>query len=253
MIPRLVAHRGDRMRFPENSLSGILGALAAGACFVEFDVQMNRNGRLLVVHDDNLARTAGVIISVLDADIGRLREIPIGEPDRFGAEFRGERLMELPRVLERFRAWPEARAVIEVKQESLDRWGVAPVMDNLLAEIVPWLRQCRVISFNPEALEYARQYVDIPVGWVLSRFDDESMALAHRFKPEMLICNFRKLPPGRPLPEGSWEWMLYDIVEPGVALDWAARGASLIETGDISGMLKDRRLAAMGCNPAGSR
>ncbi|HGG59212.1 MAG TPA: hypothetical protein ENK26_04750 [Gammaproteobacteria bacterium] len=247
MMPRLVAHRGDMARFPENSLSGILAALKAGACFVEFDVQMNRNGRFLVVHDDNLRRVSGVIISVLDADMDRLRAVPIGQPDRFGSAWRHERLVELPRVLERFQAWPKATAVIEIKQESLDRWGLAPVMDNLLAEIVPWMGQCGLISFNAEALVYARMYVEIPVGWVLTRFDAESLHAARRLSPEVLICNYRKLPPGEPPPAGPWEWMLYDILEPRAALDWGALGVALIETGDISRMLKDERLAGQSC------
>jgi hypothetical protein len=41
--------------------------------------------------------------------------------------------------------------------------------------------------------------------------------------------------------------MLYDIVEPDQAVDWAARGVSLIETADIGGMLQDSRLKQRAC------
>ncbi|MGB5604522.1 MAG: glycerophosphodiester phosphodiesterase family protein, partial [Gammaproteobacteria bacterium] len=60
MIPVLVAHRGYMEKYPENSLSSIEAALQAGACMVEFDVQMDANGQLLLLHDDNFKRTAGI-------------------------------------------------------------------------------------------------------------------------------------------------------------------------------------------------
>ena len=56
MIPVLVAHRGYMERYPENSLSSIRAALESGACMVEFDVQMDAAGRLVLLHDDNFKR-----------------------------------------------------------------------------------------------------------------------------------------------------------------------------------------------------
>jgi hypothetical protein len=41
--------------------------------------------------------------------------------------------------------------------------------------------------------------------------------------------------------------MLYDIEQPQLALDWASRGASLIETADIGAMLEHPVLARRAC------
>ncbi|MBD3279873.1 MAG: hypothetical protein GF390_04180 [Candidatus Pacebacteria bacterium] len=49
-LPFLIAHRGDRNNFPENSIEGFRSALAKGADGVEMDVQFF-NGKLIVVHD----------------------------------------------------------------------------------------------------------------------------------------------------------------------------------------------------------
>ncbi|HBH35210.1 MAG TPA: glycerophosphodiester phosphodiesterase, partial [Gammaproteobacteria bacterium] len=35
-----VAHRGDPFRFPENSLAGYHSAIAAGANYIETDIQL---------------------------------------------------------------------------------------------------------------------------------------------------------------------------------------------------------------------
>jgi len=48
--PLLIAHRGDRNNFPENSIEGFMSAFSKGADGVEMDVQFFK-GRLIVVHD----------------------------------------------------------------------------------------------------------------------------------------------------------------------------------------------------------
>ncbi len=58
MIPVLVAHRGYMEKYPENSLSAIRAALEAGACMVEFDLQMDAEGQLILLHDENFKRTS---------------------------------------------------------------------------------------------------------------------------------------------------------------------------------------------------
>ena len=84
--PQLVAHRGYMHRYPENSRPGLQAALEAGACWLEFDVQMCPDGEFVVLHDDNFVRTAGVDQSVFDLDSDRIA-ISVHEPQRFAARF----------------------------------------------------------------------------------------------------------------------------------------------------------------------
>ena len=53
----LLAHRGDSAHRPENTLASFLRALEVGADNVELDVQLTRDGRLIVIHDATLDRT----------------------------------------------------------------------------------------------------------------------------------------------------------------------------------------------------
>jgi len=55
----IVAHRGASREAPENTLAAVRLAWEIGADAVEIDVQLSRDGRLMVIHDATLVRTAG--------------------------------------------------------------------------------------------------------------------------------------------------------------------------------------------------
>jgi len=52
-----VAHRGARSLAPENTMAALRRALETGADGWEIDAQMTRDGHLVLMHDDTLART----------------------------------------------------------------------------------------------------------------------------------------------------------------------------------------------------
>ena len=58
--PWIIAHRGASAYAPENTLASIDEAARLGFRWVENDVQRTRDGRLVVIHDDSLARTTNV-------------------------------------------------------------------------------------------------------------------------------------------------------------------------------------------------
>ena len=57
-IPALVAQRGYMHTYPENTWLGLEAALKAGACWIEFDLQMCADGRFVLLHDADFKRTA---------------------------------------------------------------------------------------------------------------------------------------------------------------------------------------------------
>ena len=52
-IPQLVGHRGYMAHYPENTWLGLEAALNAGACWLEFDVQMCAGGHFVLLHDSD--------------------------------------------------------------------------------------------------------------------------------------------------------------------------------------------------------
>jgi glycerophosphoryl diester phosphodiesterase len=55
----LAAHRGDKKRFPENTLPAFEAAIKQRVDMIETDVHMTRDGALIIIHDRSLERTAG--------------------------------------------------------------------------------------------------------------------------------------------------------------------------------------------------
>src|SRR5436853_2192807 len=95
--PLVFAHRGGNALAPENTIAAFDRGLAEGADGVELDVQLSRDGVVMVHHDKLLDRTT--------TGIGPLRE-------RSAAELATLKVPALHEVLERY---PQARVIIELK------------------------------------------------------------------------------------------------------------------------------------------
>jgi glycerophosphoryl diester phosphodiesterase len=57
MTTRIYAHRGASYDAPENTMTAFRKALEQGAEGIELDLQMSKDGRLMVIHDETLDRT----------------------------------------------------------------------------------------------------------------------------------------------------------------------------------------------------
>jgi glycerophosphoryl diester phosphodiesterase len=112
----IAAHRGSSGAAPENTLAAVALALEEGADFVEIDVQETADGVIVVLHDADLMRLAGVKLNIWDADYDDLRDMDVGS--WFSPEFSGERIPTLREVLEMVRG--RARVNIELKYNGHD-------------------------------------------------------------------------------------------------------------------------------------
>ncbi len=170
------------------------------------------------------------------ATLSDLKKISVHFPDQFNSGYKPEMLPSLAEVMHLFNDFPDAIAMVEIKQESMDKWRLEPVMEKLLQALQPWHAQCCIISFSLDAIDYVSSNSDYSHGWVLSTYDDASHKQAKKLQPDYLICNYKKV--DSVLWPGGWTWMVYDIVEPSLAKDWYKAGADLVETANIEKMLK---------------
>lgn len=235
---QLVAHRGYMQHYPENSWRGLKAALDVGAEWLECDIQMCRSGHFILLHDGDFTRTAGDPRSPFDISDSALEQISIHEPGRLGSRFQGEPVIRLPELMKRLQAFPDVRIMLEIKQESLDKWGVPEVMSALLEILQPYPEQAVVISFSLPALQFAKTHGSLELGWVLRHYNRSSLTQANALAPEFLIINHTWLADTDSPAQGPWRWMLYDITDPALAMAWHQRGVSLIETRDIGAMLQ---------------
>ncbi|MGB6854652.1 MAG: glycerophosphodiester phosphodiesterase [Thermoanaerobaculia bacterium] len=94
----ITAHRGSSGGAPENTLAAIEGAITDGADWVEFDVQEIADGTVVVWHDSDFKRIAGVDRKIWDVTPEELLDIDIGS--WFSPEFQDQRVPTLVEVLD---------------------------------------------------------------------------------------------------------------------------------------------------------
>jgi len=237
LITHLVAHRGDMTRYPENTLLALSNALQLGA-HIEFDLQLNATGDFVVIHDDNFKRTAGIDVSVLESRTEDLNSISVHQPNFHLQKYFPQPVPLLDDVLNLLSLYPQVKAFVEIKEESLHYRGVDATMKPLLEKLALYSEQCILISFNFDAIAYTKKHSNLPVGWVLKRYNSIYLKWAKQLQPDYLICNQRKLPFFKQPWSGDWQWMLYDILKPMKAVNYIQQGIVFIETGDIEGMAR---------------
>jgi glycerophosphoryl diester phosphodiesterase len=93
----VIAHRGASGHAPENTLAAFKRAVAMGATFIETDLQMSRDARLVAIHDATLNRTTSGEGLVHDMTLAHLRQLDAGS--WFGSEYAGERIPTLEELL----------------------------------------------------------------------------------------------------------------------------------------------------------
>jgi glycerophosphoryl diester phosphodiesterase len=113
----VVAHRGAAGKAPENTLASIRQAIADRTDWVEIDVQESADGEVVVVHDSDFMKLAGVDLKVWDGTLEQIRAIDIGS--WFDPQFSAERVPTLVDVLTEAKG--NARVVIELKYYGHDQ------------------------------------------------------------------------------------------------------------------------------------
>ena len=140
IAPEVVAHRGASAHAPEHTFAAYDLALELGADALELDVRSTADGRLVVLHDPTLQRTAGDPRAVADV---RERELPeVARP------------LRLEDVLARYGR--QTRWLIELKdpEPRMEAGLVAALRDRRLTDLAV------VQSFDHGSLRRLRRTVD---------------------------------------------------------------------------------------------
>lgn len=259
--PLVYGHRGCSLRAPENTLAafaaagelaaaadaadaaaaetgagaaeaanGVTGAAVAGRVpriGVELDVQLSRDGEVVVIHDFTLQRVAGLPERVSQTPWSELRTVDVGS--WFDQRYGGERIPLLSQVFELL--GPRVCYDIELKHRVRGETG----LEARVAEIIRHhgvADRCIVSSFNPYALRAVRRhapelplapiYANSPdVPWALRRGAGRFLLSADLLKPEWeqapRALSRRRI--GRRLPVLPWT-----VNDPQTARELLARG-----------------------------
>ncbi|NCC64242.1 MAG: glycerophosphodiester phosphodiesterase [Spirochaetia bacterium] len=77
--PLLFGHRGCPLEYPENTLPSFAACLNSSIDGIELDVQLTKDGQLVVFHDDTLMRIASIDEKISSLDYRTLKQIDVGE------------------------------------------------------------------------------------------------------------------------------------------------------------------------------
>lgn len=86
----LCAHRGAMATHPENTIPALQEAVRLGAHMIEFDLQLTKDGELVLMHDATLDRTTDGTGKVSDFTLAEIQALDAGS--KMGAAFAGVRV-----------------------------------------------------------------------------------------------------------------------------------------------------------------
>ncbi|MFF0447819.1 glycerophosphodiester phosphodiesterase [Streptomyces sp. NPDC004609] len=170
--PLIIAHRGASCAAPENTLAAVDLADRMGFAWVENDVQRTRDGELVVIHDDTLARTTDVEErfpgrapwNVRDFTAAEIATLDAGS--WFGPTWAGARIPTLEQYLNR-----------------VDRNGQKLLLEIKRPELYPGIEKDTLRVLREEGW-LDRKHVRHKL--VVQSFGADSVKAVHRQRPDVI-------------------------------------------------------------------
>ncbi|MEM9491862.1 MAG: glycerophosphodiester phosphodiesterase [Myxococcota bacterium] len=220
--PWVIGHRGASAEVTENTTDAFDAAVRAGADGIEFDVQLCRDGELVVFHDRDLSRLVGRGEAIADLSLAAVRAIRLDQ---------GRRIPTLDQVFEHFAA-SDALLNVEIKSGGLRRAGRSAdaVLACLARHRPTLLPRVLISSFDPLAVLRVRR----TAGHVLTG----QLFHSKQLRPFRRAWAVRLLRPSAVHPSQG-------LVTSSTFADWKRRGL-LVNTWTVDRPARQRALAALG-------
>lgn len=162
-VPIVTAHRGFSAAAPENTLPAFQLAIDQGCERAELDVQMTKDGVVMVTHDTNMRRCTGRNQNIYDLTYDEVRKLDAGR--WFGKKYAGTKVPTLAEVLDLCKGKIELN--IEIKPNA--------ATPELEAETLRIIREkgfennCVITSQSYETLCKVKELApEIPTGYILA-------------------------------------------------------------------------------------
>lgn len=163
--PYVMAHRGNLVACPENTLAAFRRAVADGTDLIETDVHVTADGHIVCIHDATVDRTTDGSGAVRDLTLDEIKRLSAS----YGrAAFAAERV---PTLAEFFAVLPDGMpAALELKTDDfLDPVHARRLVDEIVA--AGRAETTVLLSFHDERVRYvagvARQAgIDLPTGFI---------------------------------------------------------------------------------------
>ncbi len=152
----IIAHRGAAGIRPENTMAAVVKAIEDGADWVEIDVQETADGEVIVAHDSDFMKSAGVNLKVWNATMADLAHIDIGSS--FDTAYSAERTPTLREVLLATRG--KSKVMIELKS-----YGHDYDLENRVVRIVEETEMTDQIAVMSLKIGMVEKMRELRPGW----------------------------------------------------------------------------------------
>jgi len=159
----ITAHRGSSFQAPENTMAAVMAAVEQMADRVEIDVQETKDGAVVLCHDTNLKRVAGVNKRVSDYTLEELKNLDVGT--WFSGEFAGEPIPTLDEVME----YAKGKIDLNIEIKNLGNGSSLPEKVLKLVQEYDMMEQCIITSTNRNYLKALKEMEPgIRTGYIIS-------------------------------------------------------------------------------------
>ncbi|MBQ2702048.1 MAG: hypothetical protein IJF64_03565 [Clostridia bacterium] len=149
---KMIAHRGLSGLEVENTCPAFVAAAVKSYYGIETDVHVTKDGKFILVHDDDLKRVAGRNLSVEGSTFKELRAVRMKDTD--GKTERGDLFLSTPEEYFHICKKYGKVSVLELKNEMSQEkiWEIAEI-----AQKMKWLDGVIFISFSWNNLVWLRE------------------------------------------------------------------------------------------------
>jgi len=173
-VVEIIAHRGASFDAPENTLAAFRLAFEQRADAIELDVQLSRDGRIVVIHDFTTHRIGGVDKAIREQDLGELKLLDVGRWKDL--RWMGERIPTLRESLQTIP--PGKRVYIEIKSGA----EIIPELERVISASSLGTTQVVIIAFDYDTIVKAKKWMPhFECAWLIGFKPD-----ARRPDPEVL-------------------------------------------------------------------
>jgi glycerophosphoryl diester phosphodiesterase len=182
-------HRGASALAPENTLAAFRKAIELGADGMEMDLQLTRDGAVVVIHDDTLDRTTDGRGRVTDLSLAEIKRADAGV--KFGSAYHGERVPTLTEVIDLVKTSgnDRVRLNLEIKFGEGREGTPADLEERILAVLraTGFVERVTVQSFHhPSPSKMKRLEPRIPTGLLVGarRSVSDPVSLVRQYRAD---------------------------------------------------------------------
>ncbi|HIV74948.1 MAG TPA: glycerophosphodiester phosphodiesterase [Candidatus Pseudogracilibacillus intestinigallinarum] len=181
---KIYGHRGFMASFPENTLLGFRKAIELGVDGIEIDVQLTKDGEVVVIHDETFDRTTDGVGYVKDISLKEMKQFSAGVnythfPNYDKETWPMERVPTLQEVLELLEPYP-TELNIELKTSLFQYKGIENKVLSLVNDYgkgrkviyssfhLPSILRIKQLDPNAEIAWLMHQRISHPKDYLLS-------------------------------------------------------------------------------------